>query len=150
MNEWLQYITAATALTGAILGIMNTWRAMDQNRLRLKVRPTHALLMPQAEHLFAIEVINRSTFPVAVSEIGFTEASSKRRFSVVEYHATTHAKLPLTLEPRDAISFYFDPGDRKLLGQVIGKAYAKTTCGEIAFGSTPALKQLRYILSQAT
>ena len=54
--------------------------------------------------------------------------------------------LPVRLESREAESFYFDPMDANLMGETIGKAYARTSCGEVVYGITPALKQLRQSL----
>ena len=149
-NLTLQYITAIAAGIGAVLGIMNTWRATSQNRIKFTVRPTHVISVPDGTQGFSIEVVNLSNFPITVSEIGFTGASNsiKRsgRFAVTNSFTIARQTLPVRLESREAESFYFDPMDANLMGKAIGKAYARTSCGEVAYGITPALKQLRQSL----
>jgi len=36
-------LTLVLASIGAVLGVMNTWRAFDRDRLKLRVRPKQAI-----------------------------------------------------------------------------------------------------------
>jgi hypothetical protein len=63
---WKDYITMGAAALGAGLGLMNTWNAMSQRRVRLRVRPAYATVVPAGAIAFCIEVINLSTFPVTI------------------------------------------------------------------------------------
>ena len=67
-------ITISFASVGAVLGVINTVHAFNQDRLRLIVRAKHAYFVPYGvpgAKMGSIEVINLSAFPVFVSEIGF-------------------------------------------------------------------------------
>lgn len=74
-------LTFALAVLGAILGVVNTWHALDQRRVRVKVSPSYALAVVDGGHtapaMFMIQVANPSTFPVTVSEIGFQLADGR-------------------------------------------------------------------------
>ncbi len=50
---------------------MNTWQAMSKRRVRLRVRPAHAISAPAGEWMFSIEVVNLSNFALTISEAGF-------------------------------------------------------------------------------
>jgi hypothetical protein len=142
---WKDFITFGAALLGAALGIMNTWNAISQRRLRLRVRPAHAISMPHGTKAFSIEVINLSAFPVTITEVGFAlkkGIKKSRRFAVVQPIVIDGGPWPRRLEPRAAVTAYCDPST--LSGaEPIGKAYAQTSCDEVAYGDSPALEQLR-------
>jgi len=69
---WKDYLTIAAALLGAVLGVMNTWNAIDQRRVRLRVRPSHAITVPDGALKFCVEVLNLSAFAVTITEVGFS------------------------------------------------------------------------------
>lgn len=142
---WKDIVTISAASVGAILGIMNTWNAMNQKRVRLKVVPSFAFTTPGMAEMFAIEVINLSSFPVTVHEIGFTLDSNRAnrgpRAAIPIPFFPDQKPWPRRLEAREAVTGYFEtPSD--MLGK-IGQAYAKTSCGEVRYGTNPALKQLK-------
>lgn len=62
---------AAFGLTGAVLGILNTWRAFDRDRVRLTVRPVW-LMFEDRDPGVGMVVTNLSYFPVTVTGLGFT------------------------------------------------------------------------------
>ena len=103
----LEAVTLTTAITGAacgvvgaVLGIINTWSLASRNRLRLRVRPYFAVVQRMrngnyvgiarhfgepfpddvAPHL-CVEVVNLSSFPVTISEVGFGDPGSKGDWS---------------------------------------------------------------------
>jgi hypothetical protein len=140
---WKDYITLGAALLGAVLGIMNTWNAMSARRVRLRVRPVHAF-PPSGEPMFAIEVLNLSNFELTVDEVGFTLNGNKlkkgRRAAIPRPIVIDGEPWPRRLKPRESVSLYFHRPDPS---EPIGKAYASTACGEVRYGDSPALWQLR-------
>jgi hypothetical protein len=139
-------ITISIAAIGAVLGIVNTWHALDQRRVRLRVVPKIAHMVMGGDFggpMGCIEVVNLSAFPISISEIGFTidgDPRKHRRLAILEPITPDRQPLARTLEPRHAVTGYFDlshivPG--------IQKAYVRTECDEVAYGASPALKQIR-------
>jgi bacterioferritin-associated ferredoxin len=55
-------VTLAVAIVGAVLGILNTWKAYDRDRPKLRVIPKHAIPVGAADPrlTFCIEVVNLS------------------------------------------------------------------------------------------
>jgi hypothetical protein len=139
-------ITMSIAAVGAVLGVINTWHSLDQRRIRLRVVPkiAHAVIGGDfGAAMGCIEVVNLSAFPVSISEIGFTidgDPRKHRRLAILEPITPDRQPLARTLEPRHAVTGYFDL-DRMDSG--IKKAYVRTECGEVAYGVSPALKQIR-------
>ncbi len=142
-----EYATFGIALLGAVLGIMNTWNAISQKRVRLRVRPLLAIPKPNGANMFCIEVVNLSAFSVVIHDVGFTTnwrgVRKGRRLAVLSPILHDGKPWPRRLESRDAVSVYFPPGDVVKHSKRIRKAYARTACGEVAYGASPALKQLR-------
>lgn len=145
--QWMQYITFGGALLGTVLGVMNTWNDISQRRVRMRVTPMHAIQVPTGANMFGIEVINLSGFAVTVTDIGFTigwrGTYKTERLPLIQPILIDRKPWPRRLESRDAVSVYFPPGEVVKHGIRIGKAYARTACGEVAYGTSPALKQLR-------
>jgi hypothetical protein len=137
--------TTGLAVLGAVLGIMNTWNAINQRRLRLRVRPTEAYSVLDGHH-FGIEVINLSSFAVTIAEVGISEGwhSIKRgkRQAVLTPMIIDGGQWPRRLEAREAVSVFFDPNSL-VNRERLEKAYARTSCGEVAYGTSPALRALR-------
>jgi hypothetical protein len=144
---WKEYLTLALAILGAALGVMNTWNAMSQSRVRLRVSPAHAIAMPSGAQMFSIEVVNLSSFPVTVADVGFSVDGRKinrgHRLAILQPILIDGKPWPRRLEAREAVSAYFDPSDIVERGEKIGKAYARTSCGAVAYGTSGALNQLR-------
>jgi hypothetical protein len=143
---WSSYLTLGLAVIGAVLGVMNTWNAISQRRLQLRVRPAHAI-GAHGVRAFSIEVINLSAFAVTINDVGFIHGASRSK--IPARSAVLHPTLidggpwPRRLESREAVSVFFDPVDLARPSDGFGKAYARTSCGEIARGDSPALRQLR-------
>ncbi|WP_112662188.1 hypothetical protein [Microvirga flavescens] len=94
--------------------------------------------------MFAIEVLNSSNFALTVDEVGFTlngnTIKKGERAAITKPIIIDGKPWPRRLEARESVSLYFylpDPSDP------IGWAYARTACGEVRYGDSPALKQLR-------
>ncbi len=163
----LQAITLCIAVLGAALGILNTWKAYDRDRLKLKVRPKFYIhtragvltgadipleassfntLNPGIEEKLqdlCIEVTNLSAFPVTINEVGLTLKGTKDRAWLSEYFISEDRKLPLRLDPRSSVTVF---GTRHgssegIPGHAVA-AYATTDCGETVEGSSRALRLL--------
>lgn len=142
--SWNESITLGVALLGAALGILNTWQSLSASRVRLRVRPAHAIAVPTGQNLFSIEVVNLSNFAVTVDDVGFTLGGNTvkgTRAAIPQPILIDGGRWPRRLESREAVSVYFDHLD--MIGRRIGRAYASTACGETAYGTSPALEQVR-------
>jgi hypothetical protein len=79
-------IILAIALLGACLGIINTWKAIDRDRLKLKVIPKHTIPaghFPDQSVTFCIEVTNLSIFAVTINEAGVLFHNTDFRGAVI-------------------------------------------------------------------
>ena len=136
-------ITLSIAVLGAVLGIINTWHALDRSRVKLKVRPAHAIPVGGVDPrlTFCIEVTNLSAFAVTVHDVGVFYRGTDQRGSFVQPVLMDGGPWPRRLEPRSSVTVY---GQRpeSFPNQRIKCAYAKTECGVTKTGSSPALKQI--------
>lgn len=149
---WKDIFTVGAAGVGAVLGVMNTWHSMNQRRVRLRVRPAYGIAYPVGQPMLSIEVVNLSSFAVTVTEVGFSSGrhhpSKSERLAVVTPVLIDGKPWPRRLEPREAVSAYCDPTEVNERGDRVGRAYARTSCGEWRTGDSPALKQVRRELRQ--
>ncbi|MEZ2346875.1 hypothetical protein [Terriglobus sp. RCC_193] len=148
-------ITLALGTLGAVLGVINTWNAINQRRVKLRVVPKTAYFardrnaylvhrdgMDSGE-MGCIEVINLSSFPVPIQEIGFTingKIGKNPRQAVLQPITIDHQPFARILQPHQSVTGYFDCAR---LSADIGRAYARTDSDEVAYGSSPALRYLR-------
>jgi hypothetical protein len=136
-------ITFGFALLGAVLGVMNTWNAINRTRVRLRVSPSYLIAMPNGDPFFGIEVVNLSSFPVTIAEAGFFLPGRQRSVIVEPLWGVT---LPRRLESREAVTIAFHPGEMAARKDRIGKAFCKTACGVEVSGDSPARRQLAQII----
>jgi hypothetical protein len=140
---WKDILTIGFASVGAVLGIMNTWNALSQRRVRLVVRPTFAYPTNGAPPMLSISVTNLSNFPLTINDVGFTGWRGRRG----KRHLLTRARTldgkawPRRLESREEVSFYADFDDLPREGKRLAKAYAHTACGEYAYGNSSAIRR---------
>ena len=144
--SWKEYTTLAVAALGAGLGIINTWNALNQRRVRLKVRPGIALPVTYTGDLGpemgCIEVTNLSTFPVTLREVGFEIRGlprKKARMPIRQPIMLDGGTWPRRVEARASVSVFFQ---RNGLERRFGRAYVVTECGEVGYGNSPALKSM--------
>ncbi len=143
---WKDILTIGAATLGAVLGVMNTWNAMSQRRVRLRVTPVHTIRTLDGATNFAIEIINFSSFALTIEEAGFwlTGENKGRRFPITRPRFfDSDGSWPRRLQSREAVTVHFDPRDAIHARVQIAKVYARTACGSIAYGSSGALEQLR-------
>jgi hypothetical protein len=137
-----QGITLAVAVLGAVLGLINTWHNLDKSRVKLIVRPKHAIPVGAADPniRFCIEVTNLSAFPVTVYDVGVFYRGSDNRGSLANPILIDGGGWPRRLEPRTAVSVYCRSLQQP--GHIIRCAYARTECGHTETGTSGALEQI--------
>lgn len=136
-------ITFAIAVLGAILGLINTWHAIDKTRVKLRVTPKHAIPVGGMDEklTFCIEVVNLSSFAVTIDDVGVFLKGTKDRIVYTSPLTFDGGSWPRRLESRSSVTVY---GERpKSKGQHRPKcAYARTSCGETHMGTSAAFKQI--------
>jgi len=138
-----QAVTLALALVGTVLGIINTWHSIDKARVKLRVRPAHAIPFGNADPdlRVLIEVTNLSAIAVTVSDVGFYYRGSTNRATVITPFLLDRGPWPRRLEPRSSVTVASQMPDSPP-GLKIRCAYAHTQCGVVVTGNSPALKQI--------
>ncbi|WP_250865595.1 hypothetical protein [Caballeronia sp. INSB1] len=159
VKDWL---TAGTALTGAVLGVFNLWRQLSTERIKIRVSPSLVIerspngvlssitvavdpVNPPQSVSLSIEVLNLSAFPVTIDEVGMTTAGEGR---VSFFGAVTkeHTTLPIRVESRDSVTLYTKSYTTTEFAKAL-HVFAETACGTRAFGESPAMKSLRSVAS---
>lgn len=153
-------VTLAIALAGLLLGIVNTWHTMDTNRVKLRVAPRVSYSFPRGMDpvtRIGIEVVNRSAFPVTISQLGFllaeapgwTGPAPSPRCALVTPIMFDGGTFPRRLEARTAFTAYFnDDFHRKAEFMHATRAYAETSGGDVALSSRRAVWRLRQSLAR--
>ncbi len=153
LKDWI-------ALSGIVLsagiGTASIFLSWNQRRVKLRVIPKYADNYPNSMasstkpkgkvgdlywERACIEVINLSTFPVTIAEIGITypDDPQKKTLHAVGVRRADGTWLPWRLEPRQAETGEFPPG---VLKSGAHKVYARTDCGKISYGTSPAFKEM--------
>jgi hypothetical protein len=141
----MQDITLITAIAGlafgflgAVLGIINTWRAFDRDRVRLRVKPVWTVFQG-GTHTLSIEVINHSYIPVTVTQVGFTLRDRDKVFIFLPIQPGD--SIPKRLEPRTSLTALAPFGTENAPSMIdVRRAFAKTACGCRFTGTSPALR----------
>jgi hypothetical protein len=162
----LEGATLGIAVTGAVLGIINTFQTWTRDRIRIEVVPKiyfplrdgfltvsafdkHALLDPNWQLLqkhgeaLCVQVSNRSFVPVTINEVGFITNTKIGRVVLLRPLDVSGSKLPHRLEQFSDTTIYGQQGGT-IAEQLrhIKKAYCKTACGRTFYGNSPAVKDL--------
>ena len=140
LSDW---ITLTIALLGAGLGVWNTVQAARDRAVRFRVRATQAIfLQAPVPTCLSIGVTNYSAFTITIEEVGLTvgkpRGSLPRRAMFTPYNIVD-GQLPMRLEPHHSGSVAASVGE--LPNDGYNHAYARTSGGEVAFGTSPALLQ---------
>ena len=138
-----QAVTLAIAVLGAVLGLINTWHAIDKKRVKIRVRPKHAVPIGAADPrlTFCIEIINLSEFAITVDEAGVFYTGTDRRGAYAPPVIIDGKPWPRRLEARSSVTIYGQPPTLPS-GHRLKCAYARTECGVTRTGTSPAFKQL--------
>lgn len=131
---------AVVGFTGMVLGLYNAWAARDLRRVHVRVMLIRTPRRNMKEHQPAFEVVNLSTFPVKVSEVGFTLGWRHRR---QVFDPITIEQWPQRIEARDAVTVFFDVDLLFAQDQRLTGVYAKLASGEIIMGHGPELEPIR-------
>lgn len=141
--KWTDWITLGIALLGAALGVWNTWQASRDRSVRFRVRATQAIgLGGPAPTCLSIDVTNLSSFTITIEEVGLTVGKprgSLPRRAMIPPNSLVSGGLPMRIEPRHSgcvVGWL-----RELPNDGYDHAYARTSGGEIAYGTSPALIQ---------
>ena len=143
-SDFVSYVAVSLGAVGSVLSIINTINALSQRKVHLKVSPAQAIIPNSNTVLVSVDVTNLSTFPITVNEIGMTIHRSKSRVVVFQPTVIDGGPFPRRLEPRESVCLLFDP--KEASGEYVGKTYAKTACGVLATGTSPAFQQLREMI----
>lgn len=138
-------ITIGIALLGAVLGVMNTWNAMNQQRVRVRVTPNYVTSMDGSPIGIAIEAINLSAFALTIKEIGFKSGRGKVPLLAAQF--PDGASLPLRLAPRESVSAMIGLRDFGVQSVRLGDAYVRTACGRTISGNSPAGRQFSEMMA---
>ena len=142
----LDAATLAIAIGGLLLGVRSAWRDYARDRVRVRVIPKLAYPVgpiPDRRPRLAFEIINDSTFPVTVDEVGFLYHGTKMRGAMAVPIVPNGEKWPHRLEPLSAITVYSLP--EYLLETVrrpVKSAYVSTTTGRVIPGTSKILKAM--------
>lgn len=132
-------ITLGIALLGAALGLINLWRAIDRDRVRVRVTPLSYINTGGTSGV-CLEVVNVGFTSVTLSSIGFDLRGGEQLVPLSPTFSGGE-KLPHRLEPREAVTAYLPPGMEKDSRFARVKcAYAKTACGIKFRGSSKSLR----------
>jgi len=139
----IESVTLAIAVLGAVLGLVNTWHQLDRSRVKLRVRPKHAIPVGAADPrlTFCIEVTNLSAFAVTIEEAGVFYRGTDSRGAYTQPVLLDGGSWPRRLEPRSSVTVYGQSPIGKP-GHPLKCAYARTACGVTRNGNSPAFKQL--------
>ncbi|WP_395008569.1 hypothetical protein [Undibacterium sp.] len=133
----LQAITLAVAAVGAVLGIINTWRAIDNDRVKLLITPVWRIHDVGDDYIVA-RVINRSSFDVTIVDVGFNFWFSGKHAQAFPGGGFGKS-LPYKLEARTSAIFYLIASTSvdKRIWRISG-VYVHTDCG-LKFNRTNAV-----------
>lgn len=135
-------------VVGATLGVFNTWREWSRDKVRVKIIP-QIIHGDNYDGNFSIEVINLSSFPITIKEIGFLARKAGTRLPFLNFEIINY-ELPHRLEPRGSINpiLLLRANDQKTVRR-LRCAYADTSCGLRFTGTSGALKQSVQMARQA-
>jgi hypothetical protein len=140
----LQITTLVIAIIGAVLGVLNTWKAFDRDRVRIKVIPQTGVFpeLDSGKRILTVQVANLSSFPITISDIGFQlRGTQSDRYRVLP-SLDGGGSLPHRLEARSSVAAEFHTDSyNDLYMRRVRRAYAITACGHTFTGTSPSLKQ---------
>lgn len=134
-------VGAVTGILGLVFNFLNTWRAFDRDKVKVKVVPKLSMFFVGGERYdcLSIEVINMGFVPVTISRI-VLPIDSKLELHFKQ-HPQHRVSLPARLEPRESLTIMATPdlqSDEKF--SLVFCARASTACGRHFDGTSPALK----------
>lgn len=161
-------IGAVCGILGSVLGVINTLDQLNRNRVRLRVTPKLAFMVggggvvtvSSTESIqdllsripvpirLCVEVVNLSTFPITICEVGVGKPG-KLRCVLLQPDTPPGKTWPTRLDSREAVVLYGMAGeliDPRVV--TVPVAFAKTDCGRIRYGRSPAFTEFLRLLSR--
>lgn len=162
----VELLILCVALLGVVLSVINLLQLLPSRRVRLRVTPKIAFDIETGGRYYSsewnkyvarlqengdrkrwlIEVINLSTFPITIDEIGFSDQTVDGTFAMVDPEISRGKTWPVRLEPREKAMFYSTDTDGTLLPPPVWSnphAYVKTDCGCCFYGKSPILSEAK-------
>ena len=133
--ELKDILTTTMAAVGAVLGIFNAWRAWSSDRIRVRVSISNVIAFPGGERAIGIEVVNLSSFPLTITNLGFERLDSSSHLQITSPIFTgADQRLPFRLESRTAFTVLQPSaaGEIPIELKNVGRAYVSTACGHRA------------------
>ncbi len=155
-------VIAVAAFVGMGLGFLNFWNEKQKDKVKLRVMPKavfgkgrnadgrefvlttlNEFNEKKSQGIFCVEVLNLSKFPVVIDEVGFFAKKARNRMAIVNPILSDGGSWPRKLEPRESVSVYGSLQDMmsSSLSPNVYCAFAETSCGHTAEGTSPALGQ---------
>jgi hypothetical protein len=150
----MEHITLITAIAGlafgflgAVLGVINTCRAISRDRIKIGVLPVWIFSQHGIEGM-GIEITNLSFMPVTVSHVGFTVRGSDEHMPILD-GVFGGGRFPQRMEPRTQITAFVSAAAYEHSNFArVHKAYVDTACGKRFTGTSKTLRgQIRKMAS---
>jgi hypothetical protein len=129
-------------LLGAVLGVVNTWRAIDRDRIRIRVEPAFFIRTDGIVKMdgYRLIITNLSYIPVTITQVGFTMRHGK---DLLTFVSPIDCTLPQRMEARTRLTASIPKPDSPDFLD-IRCAYADTACGKRFTGNCRAfLRELK-------
>jgi len=145
VNEWStkDIYTLVIAIVGALLGIINTIKALRKDTMRVKILPSWETDFSLTQ--LSVNVINLSQFPITIENVGF---KINRKQILYIWDIRTESKendgyLPQEINPRNKLKI---PISLRVVADSnfrnVKKVIIITADGRKFYGTSPALKQM--------
>lgn len=128
-KDVLDYVTLGIAVLGAVLGVINAWRAWALDRVRLRVDVSHGV-DALGGRILLVNAVNLSAFDLTVTRVGFHLLGRQRHMQIPVPFLTSGNKLPVCLKPRTSLTAVVQFGAADHVGwHAVESAYVDTACG---------------------
>jgi len=127
------HTTLAIAVLGAVLGILNFYRAVVRDRVNIKIRPSLYFMAPPGGESFTglcVEVVNLGFIPVTISNAYF-QMQDDSLFADLQIRTNLGLqKIPIRLDPRESTTFFFNSELNAEMALLEARCVlVKTACG---------------------
>lgn len=124
---------AAFGLLGAVLGIMNTWKAYIRDKPHVRVKLISYIERHTDIDALAFEITNLSMFPITIEEIGvIPKKASDRRYAIDRDGFDCDFPFPCRLESRTSFTARLKPiTENRIWSERPKFVYARTGCSLI-------------------
>lgn len=130
--------------TGTAIAFLNYKNTVNRQQVKLQVTPAPGQTYPQGDPCVCVEVVNLSSFPINITDIGLNRRDGSRySYSFLGLALSNGQRLPHRLEPREAVSAVFSASIVDI--NMVTNAFAATSCGHKQEGDSPGWKQLREV-----